>query len=137
MRLAGMQGPWARILVLAIGCCSVAQAVDLRAARDHYKKATHAFNSGAYNLAADEYTLAYQASDDPLLLYNIAVSFRRAHHVPQAVRAYRMYLKRLPHPDNRAECETAIHELLMPAPSPSPAPPAATAAAADKAAPPR
>jgi hypothetical protein len=102
--------------------CAVAQASDLGAAREHYKKAAHAFDSGAYNQAADEYTLAYQASDDPLLLYNIAVALRLSNHLPQSLRAYRMYLKRLPKADNRAECEAAIHALLAPAPSPSPQP---------------
>lgn len=108
------------LLALCVSWCAVAQAGDLAAAREHYKKAAQAFHSGAYNRAADEYTLAYQASDDPLLLYNIAVALRLSQQRPQALRAYRMYLKRLPQADNRAECEAAIHELLQPAPSPSP-----------------
>ncbi len=108
------------LVVLGICCCASAQARDLGAARDHYKKAAQAFAGGVYDRAAEEYTLAYQASDDPLLLYNIGVSLRLGHHRLEALRAYRMYLKRLPGADNRAECEAAIAELLAPPPSPPP-----------------
>src|SRR5688572_32246570 len=80
------------VIVLWIGCCSVAEARDLQAAKQHYRKAAQAFAKGAFKEAADEYVLAYQASDDPLLLYNIGVSLRLSEQRPQALRAFRMYL---------------------------------------------
>jgi len=108
-------------LVWSCSISSSARARDLEAARDHYRKAVEAFHQGAFAKAADEYTLSYQASDDPVLLYDIAVSLRRSQQRPQALRAYRMYLKRVPTADNRADCEQAIRELSAgPAPSPSP-----------------
>jgi hypothetical protein len=98
-----------------------AEARDLDAAREHYRKAALAFKDGVFDRAADEYTLSYQASDDPVLLFNIAVALRMGHQRPQALRAYRMYLRRVPSADNRAECEQAIRDLSAgPAPSPAP-----------------
>jgi len=109
-----------RWLLLLVCSWTFAEARDLDAARRHYKKAAEAFAHGGYHEAADEYILSYQASDDPVLLYNIGVALRLDHQRPQAVRAFRMYLKRVPDADNRAECESAIRELLQPEPSPSP-----------------
>jgi len=111
-----------RVIVLLLCASAPAQARDLEAARRHFRKASQSFAGGDFQAAATEYTLAYQASDDPLLLYNIAVALRLSGQRPQALRAYRMYLKLVPNPDNRAECEAAIRELLRPSPSPSPAP---------------
>jgi hypothetical protein len=110
--------------ILALVWSWSVEARDLDAARDHYRKAAQAFQAQAFDKAADEYTLSYQASDDPVLLYNIAVSLRMSHQRPQAMRAYRMYLKRVPTADNRAECEQAIRDLskAAAAPAPSPAP---------------
>jgi hypothetical protein len=109
-----------RLILAALFWWTLAEARDLDAARRHFRNAMRAFAVGAYRDAADEYILSYQASDDPLLLYNIAASYRLSQQRPQALRAYRMYLKLFPEADNRAECEEAMAELLAPQPSPHP-----------------
>src|SRR2546423_2920568 len=79
-------------------------------ARDHYVKGTKAFDLGLYEDAIREYMLAYQAKDDPALLYNIGQAHRLAGHAPDALRFYRIYLTKLPNTPNRTDVENKIGE---------------------------
>jgi tetratricopeptide (TPR) repeat protein len=104
----------ARVLAFLLLLCASRQAAvaDERAdAREHYLKGTKAFDLGRYDEAIREYVSAYEAKDDPALLYNIAQAHRLAGHAEEALRFYKTYLSKLPHAANRDEVEQKISEL--------------------------
>jgi len=80
-------------------------------ARRHYEEGTKAFNLGEFPRAIAEFKAAYNAKADPLLLYNIAQSFRLQGDASQAVFFYRSFLRNMPATPNRKEVELRIHTL--------------------------
>jgi hypothetical protein len=103
------------LIVLALlGTVSAARAneeEDVAAARLHFRKGGKAYDLGRYLEAAKEYEAAYDAKDDPALLFNIAQAYRLGGDNPNAVRAYKAFLRRMPRAPNRAEVEARIAEL--------------------------
>jgi len=107
-----------------------AWAIDENAARQHFERATNAFTKGKYEDAAREYLLAYRASNDSSLLFNVAQSQRLAGHYSSALQYYRMYLQNTPDASDRRDVERQIREMekklgtspTTPAPAPTPPP---------------
>jgi hypothetical protein len=106
---------------------------DLGSAREHFKKGKRAYDVGHFADAAREYEQAYQAKDDPALLYNLGQAHRLAGHPGEALLAYKAYLRNLPDATNRAEVEQRIRELQIvvdklpkPVPAATPTAPHAT-----------
>jgi tetratricopeptide (TPR) repeat protein len=103
-------------------------------ARHHYEEGTKAFNLGEFPRAIAEFKAAYNAKDDPSLLYNIAQSFRLQGDAAQAIFFYRSFLRNMPTAPNRKEVEGRIRTLEKqvdeqkkeaagaPVPAPLPAP---------------
>ena len=76
-----------RLIALALALAvtaGVARADDdersRAAAREHYARGTSFFDLGHYDDAVAEYDKAYQAKNEPSLLYNIAQAHRLAGH---------------------------------------------------------
>jgi tetratricopeptide (TPR) repeat protein len=61
--------------------------------------------------AAAEYEQAYQAKDDPALLFNIGQAYRFDGQNKKALLAYKQYLRKLPNAGNRSEVEKHIAAL--------------------------
>ena len=80
-------------------------------ARRHYEEGTKAFNLGEYPRAISEFKAAYNAKDDPLLLYNIAQSYRLQGDAAQAIFFYRSFLRNMPAAPNRREVEGRVRTL--------------------------
>jgi len=80
-------------------------------ARRHYEEGTKAYNLGEYPRAIAEFKAAYNAKPDPLLLYNIAQSFRLGNDASQALFFYRSFLRNMPNASNRKEVEGRIRTL--------------------------
>lgn len=94
-----------------------------QAAREHYRKGSVAYELGHYDVAVSEYEAAYQAFNEPTLLYNLGQAHRLAKHFADALHFYRMYLIKVPDAANRAEVEAKIGSLqaaLAQAPAPPP-----------------
>ncbi len=102
---------WIPLCLIVCLATTTARADDPAAARLHYKEGTKAFDLGLYDKAIAEYMTAYQAVNDPALLYNLAQAHRLAGHPRDALRFYRVYLQRLPGAENRPEVEEKIVEL--------------------------
>ena len=98
-------------VVLVVAASGPAHAQDVSAAREHYRRGTTLFDLQKYIEAAHEYELAYEAKDDPALLFNIAQSYRLGGDAIKALGAYKAYLRRVPHPPNREEVASRILEL--------------------------
>src|SRR5262245_28696264 len=99
--------------IVAIFACEArgSEEDDINAARVHFKKGSKAFDLGRYIEAAKEYEAAFDAREDPALLYNIAQAYRLGGDNSAAVRAYRAFLRRMPKAPNRVEVEARITEL--------------------------
>jgi len=76
--------------------------------RQHYEKATRAYDIGKYDEAIAEYQNVYEISGDSKMLYNIGQAYRLNGQPEQAVRFYRRYLQRLPNAVNREDVEKKI-----------------------------
>jgi tetratricopeptide (TPR) repeat protein len=98
-------------ILLILFLATPALADDIGEARAHYQKGGKLYDLGKYLDAAKEYEAAYQIKDDPVLLFNIGQAYRLARSYPDAIRAYRSYLRRRPDAPNRAEVENRIREM--------------------------
>jgi tetratricopeptide (TPR) repeat protein len=110
----------ARVLSVALFAAVVlgplvaqAQATDAqkKEARELNEKATRLYEVGRYGEAIEEYQKVYLLVEDPVLLYNIAQSYRLWGKPEDSVRFYRNYLRRSPNAPNRADVEKKIAEL--------------------------
>jgi len=95
--------------LLAMGAS--AHADDLQKAREHYQEGTKAYDLGRFDDAAREYEQAYEAKDDPALLFNIAQAYRFGKRYDKAILSYRSYLRRVPDAPNRGEVQAIVVEL--------------------------
>lgn len=102
------------VVAIVLCCASGARAApvdDVESARDHFAKGKRLYDLGRFADAASEYELAYQAKDDPALLFNIGQAYRLARQSSRALLAYKAYLRNVPDAANRAEVETWIRDL--------------------------
>lgn len=72
------------------------------AARVLFDQGTRAYDSGNVELALDRFETAYELSERPQLLYNIAVAHDRLDHRPEALEYYERFTEALPE-SSRAE----------------------------------
>jgi tetratricopeptide (TPR) repeat protein len=79
-----------------------------RDAKELNDKATRLYEIGRYGEAIEEYQKVYLMVEDPVLLYNIAQSYRLWGKPEDAARFYRNYLRRAPNAPNRADVEKKI-----------------------------
>jgi tetratricopeptide (TPR) repeat protein len=82
-------------------------AEDAKQAKEHFERGTTAYDLQRYAEAAREYELAYEAKNDPALLFNIGQAYRFAGDYAKAIGAFKSYLRRVPKLSNRAEVEAA------------------------------
>jgi hypothetical protein len=111
------------MLILALVCASLLVArgargehrtLDPRAqaeAKRLFDEGTTAYNLGEFTKAAEAYRATYKITRDPVLLYNIAQSYRLANDLGQAAFFYRSYLRNVPTAPNRVEVEERLRRL--------------------------
>jgi hypothetical protein len=80
-------------------------------ARSLFEKGRQAYGDGQYRDAWAYFHQAYQLSGRPELLYNIGQTADRLGQDADALRAFRMYVERLPAAQNRHDVENRIHAL--------------------------
>lgn len=80
-------------------------------AQARYDAGVAAYEAGRYREAIDRFKEADQLSPSPLLSFNIAKVYDRMLDEPNALAAYRNYLRRLPAADNRDAVQQRIGEL--------------------------
>jgi tetratricopeptide (TPR) repeat protein len=62
-------------------------------AKEHYERAKKLYDLNRFDEAVKEFEAAYELNDQPVLLYNIAQSYRLAGKLPESVRFYKSYLR--------------------------------------------
>jgi tetratricopeptide (TPR) repeat protein len=99
------------IVVALLGALPARADDKADAAREHYRQGTQLYDLRRYREAAHEYEAAYQAKEDPALLFNIAQAYRLAGMYDDAIASYRAYLRHVPHSPNRTEVVARIQEM--------------------------
>jgi tetratricopeptide (TPR) repeat protein len=80
-------------------------------ARRAFEQGRRDYNLGRFPEAVAAFEESYRLSGDPVLLFNLAQSHRRAGQRQKALNAYQAYLRELPGAPNRALAEAKIAEL--------------------------
>jgi len=92
--------------------CSIASGDDATsAARDHYKRGSSLFDLGRFGEAAREFEAAYEAKNDPALLYNLGQAYRADGQYSKALVAYKAFLRKSDDASRRPDVEARITEL--------------------------
>src|SRR4030095_809994 len=95
-------------LLVARGAHGEHRTLDPKAqaeAKRLFDEGTTAYDLGEFTKAAEAYRAAYKITRDPVLLYNIAQSYRLTNDLGQAAFFYKSYLRNVPAAPNRAEVE--------------------------------
>ncbi len=98
-------------------------SADPAASAEHFAKAQKAYSAGSFQLAADEFQLAYAEFAAPEYLNNIAQAYRRLGRCADALRYFERFLAAKPTAPNRAKIEEQITALRAQCPA-QPAQPA-------------
>jgi tetratricopeptide (TPR) repeat protein len=102
-----------RWLAIAVVCATASHsAADPQAQADElFAAGERAYELKDYDAAARSFRAAYDLVKDPAYLFNIAQSFRMAHHCRQARGFYNDFLAAQPSTRSRAAIEGWLHEL--------------------------
>jgi tetratricopeptide (TPR) repeat protein len=107
------------VLALVL-CCGAARAEDAaslsaaertRRSRAHFDLGRAHFNLGEYEAAMGEFEAGYRLKPQPLFLYNIAHSARRANQPRKALEMFKRYLEVNPAASEKKEVQKAIADL--------------------------
>jgi len=93
-------------------------------ARQRFQRGREAYEDGRYRDAWAEFHEAYRLSGRPELLFNVGQTADRLGREADAIKAFEMYLQRLPNAANRRDVENrlrALRERIEAAPAPPPA----------------
>jgi hypothetical protein len=110
------------VVCLALVLGLVAEARADGDVLDRFEAGRRAYRLGQFDRAISEWTAGYEATGDPMFLFNLAQAHRQRGDRDKALFFYRSFLKTNPESEkNRVSAETAIAELeAMPAPAPPP-----------------
>ena len=96
-------------MVMLVGAtAATARADETESAKAHYVRGTKLYDLGRYQEAAKEYEATYELKDDPALLFNIGQAYRLGKQYPEAIRAYKSFLRRVPESPQRAQIEAHL-----------------------------
>jgi tetratricopeptide (TPR) repeat protein len=109
--MASRRGVLSLLVLTLLTLTATTARADVAVAREHFRKGKVLFDLQRYLEAAKEYEAAYEAKDDPALLFNIGQAYRLGGDMQKALGAYRSYLRNLPSAPNQAEVHTRIDEL--------------------------
>jgi tetratricopeptide (TPR) repeat protein len=98
-------------LLLLLSLCATARAEDKAKAKEAFRLATQHYYLGEYREALQSFKEAYRAFEDPVLLFDIAQSYRQLLNDQLALREYNMYLTVAPNAPNRDEVRALIEKL--------------------------
>ena len=80
-------------------------------ARDAYREGTRQFEVGDYAAALESFKKAYVSFEEPAFLFNMAQCNRLLNNKAEALRNYKLYLRKVPAAPNRDEIEKVIAAL--------------------------
>jgi tetratricopeptide (TPR) repeat protein len=80
-------------------------------AREAYREGTRQYDLGEFKAALDAFKKAYLNFEDPAFLYNIGQCQRQLGDKAEALRTYRVFLRKVPETPERAQVERIVAEL--------------------------
>src|SRR5436190_615806 len=99
----------ASLLALTICISSFsASADDVADAQVKFKAGATAYREARYKEAIDLFLAANRLDPHPELIFNVGQAFEKLGDVPNALRSYREYLRKLPDAGDRATVEASI-----------------------------
>jgi tetratricopeptide (TPR) repeat protein len=101
----------ALLLTSAVARADAPSGETVDVARQHYRLGLELYMKSRFDEAAIEFETGYRLQPQPLFLYNIAQSARRAGRVDKAIDYYQRYLAASPNAPERAEVERQLVEL--------------------------
>lgn len=113
-----------------------ASAKATAVAAEHHEIGTKAFNEGKYQLAREEFEIAYKLSGEPDLLYNIALCYEREGALRSALENFTRYSEARPGSEEvrtkieRMRAELGVAPVTPPQPQSAPPQPARESAPA-------
>ncbi|MCC6998709.1 MAG: hypothetical protein IT370_29120 [Deltaproteobacteria bacterium] len=113
------------ILLGAGGVASAEPTKDpavLAQAKKHFLAARDLMGKGKYELAAAEYTQAFELTGDPVLKYNIGNALEKAEKWGPAIEAYQAYVEGKPEAKDHDAVVAKIEELKAKLPATGPGP---------------
>jgi len=99
----------ALLAILALG--GPVYAEDVASARKHFERGSTLYDLQQFPEAAREYELAYEAKNDPALLFNIGQAYRYAGNYAKAIGAFKAFQRRMPNASNHNEVEARLAEM--------------------------
>jgi hypothetical protein len=118
--LALREAIWRADFLAALGATVLPAKAASESALAHERKAKMFFESERFAEAAKEYEKAFAASRDPVLLFNMGLSYRRAGDAKSALAAYEEYLRQVPNSPQRSAVEGRIREMKQRLAEPDP-----------------
>ncbi|MBN2341011.1 MAG: hypothetical protein JXX29_06060 [Deltaproteobacteria bacterium] len=109
------------VLVLSMGTTVSAQSEDLEKAQEIYRKAVEAFSQKTYEDALAQFKEAYNLSQKPAILYNLAVCHEKLKQTDHAIAYYELYLEEVPEAEDAAFVKQKVAWLKDPENNPPPA----------------
>jgi outer membrane protein assembly factor BamD (BamD/ComL family) len=94
------------LLILCLACAHTDP-------QELYRRGQLEYELAQYQQAIDDFTLAYQATGKPALLYDLAQAYRKSRSPQKALSLYRAYLRQVPRAHNRTEVERRIAEIAQ------------------------
>jgi len=105
---------FALVLAFALSSALVpttASADNRSIARDAYREGTRQFEVGDYTAALESFKKAYVSFEEPAFLFNMAQCNRLLNNKAEALRNYKLFLRKVPAAPNRDEIEKVIAAL--------------------------
>lgn len=122
--IRGLVVSLALVTAMAADAQSPPSAVTVEAAHAHFEMGRRQHELGNYLAAVDEFKQAYLAQPEPIILFDIAQSYRRAGRLTDARAFYQRFIERVPDGAQRRAALQIMRELEAspgtPAAAPSP-----------------
>jgi tetratricopeptide (TPR) repeat protein len=104
-----------RVVVVAAALLALtprpAHADNRAVAREAYREGTRYFEVGDFQSALASFKKAYVAYEEPAFLFNMAQCYRLLKNNQEALRAYKLYLRKVPQAPNREEIVRLIAQI--------------------------
>jgi len=100
------------VALVLLGALGMAHAADNKeAARDAFQEGTRQYDLGDFKAALEAFKKAYLNYEDPAFLYNIAQCQRQLGDKAEALRSYKVFVRKVPSSSVRSQVEKIIAEL--------------------------
>jgi tetratricopeptide (TPR) repeat protein len=111
-----------RAACVALLLCAAPAFADEQRAQELFRSGLSHYNLAEFDAAIADFKAAYEASQAPGLLFNLAQAARLAHRDEEALHFYKTYLRLKPDASNRTYAELRIAELEAVSREPPPPP---------------